>query len=105
MDEQQVRKLIREELSGLFASDRYVFQKLIQILDGRNIQLGRTNGTKIGTAIDQLLGFYGKTPVNQPDTVADAATQGGTYSQTNVQSITDAVNAVIARLKELGLIA
>jgi len=105
MDKEQIIQLIKEELSNFKGIDRYIFDKNIQILNARNIQLGRTAGTQIGTATDQLLGFYGTTPVNQPDTVADAETQGGTYSQTDVQSIATAVNALIARLKETGLIA
>ena len=105
MDNEIVRQIIREELASLLGIDKYIFQKNIQIFDARNIQLGRTTGTKIGTATDQLLAFYGITPVNQPATVTDAATQGGTYDQTNVQTIATAVNALIDRLQELGLVA
>jgi len=56
------------------------------------------------TQFKSKLGFFGVEPVDQPETVANANSQGGTYSQTDVQSIATAVNAVIARLKELGLI-
>ena len=103
-NQEDIRQIIREEMSMFLASDRYIFQKLIQLLDGRNIQLGKTTGTKIGTAIDQLLGFYGTTPVNKPETVSDANTQGAAYNEGDVQSIADAVNAIIDRLQELGLI-
>lgn len=98
--EQQVRNIVREELSGLFASDRYTFKKTLQIFDGRNIQLGRTNGTKIGTATDQLLGFYGATPVDRPATISDPS--GGTTVDSQART---AINALIDRLQELGLIA
>lgn len=100
MDEEQIREIIREELSTLIKSDRFTFYKLIQILDGRNIITGRTTGTKIGTATDQLLGFYGTTPVNQPATIADP-TGGATQ---DAESRT-AIIALIDRLQELGLIA
>lgn len=105
MTKEELQKIIREELSNIFSINNLIFQHNIQILDARNIQLGRTNGTKFGTETDQLMGFYGVTPVNQPDTVSDANTQSGTYSQTDVQSIADAVNTVIDRLQELGFIA
>lgn len=72
------------------------------MLDGRNIQTGRTTGTKIGTATDQLLGFYGVTPVNQPATVSDPAGGGTAGVDTPARN---AVIAVIDRLQELGLIA
>lgn len=68
MDEQQVRQIIREELQKLIKSDRYTFHKLVQVLDGRNIQVGKTTGTQIGTeggASGQKLGFFGATPVAQ----------------------------------------
>ena len=65
MNEEQVRKIVREEIATFMKSDKYVFNKLIQIMDCRNIQLGRTTGTKIGTANDQKLGFLGATPVLQ----------------------------------------
>ena len=57
-------------------------------------------GIKIGSAITSLLGFYGKTPVDQPATVADPA--GGGTVDTEART---AINAIIDRLQELGLIA
>lgn len=63
MNEQEIKQLVREELSSLIKSDRFTFEKLIQILDGRNIQLGKTTGTKIGTETSQKLAFFGGTPV------------------------------------------
>ena len=65
MTEEQVRDIIRDELQEFLASDRYIFTKTVQILDGRNIQTGRGTGTKIGTGTDQKIGFYNKTPVSQ----------------------------------------
>jgi hypothetical protein len=93
-DKQEIKNIIAEELNWLIKIDRLVIPKNIQILDKRNIQLGRTTGTLIGTDTDQKLGFYGKTPVDQPATVSNSAGDDAT-----------AVNAIIARLKELGLIA
>jgi hypothetical protein len=93
MTNEEVRKIIREELDWFIKTDRYVFDKHIQILDARNIQLGRGTGTKIGTAIDQKLAFYGSTPVDKPETVNDSAGDDAL-----------AVNTIIDRLQELGLI-
>lgn len=46
-------------------TDRYFFEKLIQIADGRNIQLGRNTGTRFGTSTLEKIGFYGHTPIEQ----------------------------------------
>lgn len=77
-DIQIIREIIQEELANLIGIDRYLFQKHIQIFDARNIQLGKTNGTKIGTegattakpTIGQKIGFYGTTPTLRPTAVA-----------------------------------
>jgi hypothetical protein len=100
MTPDEVKKIIREELENVIKIDRYVFDRNIQILDARNIQIGRTTGTQIGTATDQKIGFYGETPVNQPDTVGDPS--GGTTVDSQARS---AINSIIDRLQELGLIA
>jgi len=99
MDEAQVRQIIREELRNLFFSDRVLFEKHLQIMDGRNVQVGKTTGTKIGTESTQKLGFYGVTPVDKPDTISDPS--GGTTQDTQART---AINALIDRLQELGLL-
>jgi hypothetical protein len=74
MDEARIREIFREELAAVFGNDKFVFQKHLQLSDGRNVQTGRTTGTKIGTATDQKLGFFGITPVAQqsaPTTLAN----------------------------------
>jgi hypothetical protein len=57
-------------------------------------------GIKIGSATSSLLGFYGATPVDRPATVADP-TGGGTVDA----EARTAINDIIDRLQELGLIA
>ena len=61
---------------------------------------GTLRGLRIGSAITSLLGFYGVTPVDQPATVADP-TGGGTIDA----EARTAIQAIIDRLQELGLIA
>jgi hypothetical protein len=104
-DKQQVKQIIQDELSNFIVSDRYVFQKHIQLFDGKNIQIAKGTGTQIGTEITQKLSFYGVTPVDQPITVANPSDGGPLYNQTQNQEVVNAVNGLIARLKELGLIA
>jgi len=100
--DERIREIIREEFQSFISLDKYIFQKNLQIFDGRNIQTGRTTGTKIGTeggTNGQKLGFFNTTPVDQPETVADAS--GGATVDTGART---AVNAIRDRLQELGLI-
>jgi hypothetical protein len=58
------------------------------------------SGINIGIADTQKLGFYGKTPVDQPNTIADPT--GGLVADAEART---AINILIDRLQELGLIA
>jgi hypothetical protein len=64
--------------------------------EANDIAVGTTTGTKIGTATTQKLGFFNKTPVVQPVAVADATTAVDVITQ---------FNALLARMRDLGLIA
>ena len=66
------------------------------ITDARDVILGTTTGTKIGTDTTQKLGFYNATPVVQPTAVADA---------TDAASVITQLNALLDRMRDLGLIA
>lgn len=72
---QQLRALVEKFIK----SDRYLFEKHLQLADGKNIQLGRTTGTKIGLSTSEKVGFFGTTPrvqytFAQPFTAADIGT-------------------------------
>jgi hypothetical protein len=69
---------------------------LLHLGDAGNITVGTTTGTKIGTATTQKLGFYNATPVVQPIAVADATDAATAITQ---------LNALLARMRDLGLIA
>lgn len=111
MPEEEIAQLkqrisrIEAMLSVFMYSDRYVFQRDLQLQDGRSVQVGTGAGTKIGTATGQKLGFYGVTPVDQPNAVSAPANQGAAYVQADVQSIADRLNDIRSRLQELGLTA
>ena len=73
LTEEQVRQIIRDELSNFLGSDKYLFQKHLQLFDGRNIQTGLTTGTKIGTATTQKISLWNATPIIQPASGNQAA--------------------------------
>ena len=104
-DKEIVREIIREEFQELLASDRYIFHKLVQFLDGRNIQVGRTNGTKIGTATDQKIAFYGETPVVQAGAIGAPSTPSAAYVQAEAQSAVTAINSIRTALQNIGITA
>jgi hypothetical protein len=78
-----------------------LFDGAFTVADARNIAVGTTTGTKIGTATTQKIGFFNATPVDQPATVTDPT---GVTTDEDVEART-AINAIIDRLQELGLIA
>ena len=103
MNEEQIRQIVREEFDEFLASDRYVFHKLVQFLDGRNIQVGTTTGTKIGTAVSQRLSVYGVTPIIQRSGSAQAAvvTTGATTTTPWGYATEAQANAIITLVNEL----
>lgn len=66
------------------------------LADANDIAVGTTTGTKIGTATTQKIGFFNATPVVQPAAVADS---------TDATNVATQLNALLARLRTLGLIA
>lgn len=70
---------------------------LVTFVEGTNISIGATTGTKIGTSTNQKIGFYNATPIVQPSgTSADA---------TDLATAITLVNNLKAKLISLGLIA
>ena len=98
-DQEIVRNIIKEELASLILSDRYTFQKNLQIFDARNIQLGQENGTKIGTEDTQKLGFYGVTPIARRINIPYAS--GGAVQDTTARA---QQNLIIDTLQAIGII-
>lgn len=102
MNEEMIREIIRDELSTLIKSDRFTFSKLIQLLDGRNIQAGLTTGTKIGTAAAQKIALHGATPTIQSSKINDPTAAGATYLQATAQSSVDKIKEIIDVLEAKG---
>lgn len=65
--------------------------------DNRHVVLGTTNGTKIGTAPNQKLGFFNAVPVARPSNTPPAAT--------DLASTMALVNNLREKLLNLGLVA
>lgn len=98
-DKQEIASMLQEQLAELIGIDKYTFQKDIKIFNSKNIQLGRTNGTKIG-ASDQKLGLWGATPVIQQSKINDPS--GGITVDTNARA---AINDILDVLEAIGITA
>jgi hypothetical protein len=75
--------------------NRQCFNVVGSWADGVNITLGTATGTQIGTASNQKLAFFGKTPTTQP--TMGAATAGSSYTsneQAMLQAVYNAVRAL-----------
>lgn len=84
--------------NALSLGDRYMIMKLLQVADGRNVQLGRTTGTMFGTAHDQKMAFWGKTPIVQPGAISNPS--GGTIIDIQSRS---AISSILTLLTNEGL--
>jgi mRNA-degrading endonuclease toxin of MazEF toxin-antitoxin module len=76
---------------------RVAFHVVGSFGEGVNLTFGTATGTQIGTAANQKLAFFGKTPVVQP--TLGAATAGTSYTS-NEQTM---LNTVYAAVRLLGL--
>lgn len=93
---------LKWRLDKLEKSDRQTAYKTIQMLEGRNIQLGTANGTKIGTASTQKLGIWGATPTTQQTHPGNLSYVSSPPTKTQVDDIVDKVNGIISDLVNLG---
>lgn len=95
------RVLYLENLLAQFVkSDRYTFQRDIEISDGRKIQLSSVNGTRIGTAAKQKLSVFGVTPVIQAGAIS--APSGGATVDAQART---AIGSLITAVKNFGITA
>ena len=103
---------LRRILASFMFSDRFYFQKDLEMANDTTIRLGTKTGTKIGGSTSEKLGFFNKTPVDKPETVSDpsvsAVSDGGNTTtnatiNSNFTALDNAVEAIIDRLQELGL--
>jgi len=76
--------------------------------DGADIQFGATNGTKLGTATSQKIGFWNATPIVQPTTAVAGATRvgGGGTNVTDTDTFDGyTIAQVVKALRNAGLLA
>ena len=113
LSEEKIREIIRDEIYAFNKVAKFEFGKRIQIRDGKHIQLGRTIGTKIGTAIDQKLGLWDKTPIVQPSSTGEATgvTVGEGSALTHTATFTGnsgatayTISDIIKHLKAIGML-
>ena len=79
--------------------------------DAKNIIVGSSTGTKIGTATTQKLGLYNTAPTAQQAHINDApaggtgAAAGGWDTAANRDAAIATINAILVRLETLGIVA
>lgn len=108
-------ELLENFVADFVYSDRYIFQKNIQIQNGRYVQFALGEGSKIGTTTSQKFAFWGKTPIVQPAHANQAVlnldldvTGGDTVDKsainTNFTSIQNQYNQIRSDLISVGII-
>ena len=106
---QKIEQMMNERLAKLEKSDRYTFQKHIQMLDANDISFGSNKGTRIGTTTTQKIGFFNKTPIIQQTTTSQtpATFAANTSGISNDSATFDGytIGDIVAILRVFGLIA
>jgi hypothetical protein len=95
--------MIDEKVSTLFKNDKYIFSRPIQIMDGRNVQFGTTNGSKFGnvaTFKQDALSFYDATAIAKRSKIIDPV--GGINADGESRA---AIIAILDLLVAYGLMA
>ena len=80
----------------------------ITLFDGKNIAVGTTTGTKLGTGTTQKLSFWNATPIVQPTTSVTASTfVANSGTAVNDASTFDGytIGKVVKALRNIGLLA
>mgnify|MGYP006935480857 CR=1 FL=1 len=105
MNKEEIIKIIDERLAHHIKQSKYVFDRPIQILDGNDVVLGQTNGTRFGTSPTQEIAFLGSTPRVQWPNIPHPPVNGATYNQTNVEQLRSTVESLMDLLKAFGFLA
>ena len=99
-------ELIENFVADFVYSDRYIFQRNIQIQDGRYFQFALGEGTKFGTATGQKLCFWAQTPTSQPTSANQASvsldvdvTGGDTVDKAAINSNFSSIQTLLNRLR------
>ncbi|MEK6860587.1 MAG: hypothetical protein AABY07_01330 [Nanoarchaeota archaeon] len=118
--ERQVRNSSKKVADFLLVGQDQTVSGNLTLADAKNLIVGSTTGTKIGTAITQKLGFFNAGPVVQRGAIANLTAASGTadgtvddvgasFNQTtlnnNFQEMATKVNALATALRDLGFIA
>lgn len=104
-----VRRIIREELSGLVKSDRYTFLKDIELFNGRGIIFPSDTGAQVGTNSNEKIGFWGVTPIVQPTIVSSpgissvSGTGDDSTVNSNFSSLKSAIDGLRTMLDNIGI--
>ena len=99
-EEKQLLINLSIRVDELMLTERYLFAKKLQLLDGRNIQVGKANGTKLGTESSQKLSLWGVTPIVQPSKISDPSGAGTAGVDSPART---AINSIIDVLEAIGL--
>ena len=87
---------LEDRLNKLEKSNRFVFEKDIEMSNGRNFQFSTSTGTKIGTGTTQKIGFFNKTPVVQQSAISSPS--GGATVDSQSRSAIDSIRTALINL-------
>lgn len=91
--EEEVRQIIREELSFMIKNNSLVFPSPIRLADNVHISCSGVNGSKFGTTNKDKIAFYGATPVVQSGAISSPS--GGLTVDSQARSAIDVIRIAL----------
>lgn len=95
---------LKRQIDFIVRSDRYLFQRDIEMSDRSNIRFNGKTGTKFGTTTGQKIGFYNTTPIAQRSGSAQTAVATASSTQStpwgySTQAQADAIVTLVNELR------
>lgn len=111
MNTEERLSIIEEKLNKILAyyemenhPDKMVLFRALELYDKNRVMVLNTgsNGINVGSSSGKV-GLYGVTPVARAAGISNPTAAGDTYSQSQVDSIVNAVTSIITAIRNIGI--
>ena len=95
-------KLLRSIVNQIVQNDAYIFNKNIGVGGDKHIIFDKETGSNLGMTNTEKFALWGATPIVRPNLSTAAPVRTASYSQSEAQDVTDAINEIRGDLISFG---